>query len=79
MEKNARNYAFIDAQNLNLGIQELGWKLDYRKFRRYLREKYASERSWSMRPTNRKGAASGQNLKKRLFIVIHFIWYGFPN
>jgi len=43
MEKNARNYAFIDAQNLNLGIQELGWKLDYRKFRRYLREKYAVE------------------------------------
>src|SRR5262245_7949535 len=43
MEKPACNYAFIDAQNLNLGIQELGWKLDYRKFRRYLREKYAVE------------------------------------
>lgn len=34
------NYAFIDSQNLNLGIQSLGWKLDFRKFRRYLREKY---------------------------------------
>lgn len=34
------NYAFIDGQNLNLGIQELGWKLDYRRFRIYLKEKY---------------------------------------
>lgn len=43
MQKTARNYAFIDAQNLNLGIQSLGWKLDYKKFRRYLKEKYAVE------------------------------------
>lgn len=34
------NYAFIDGQNLNLGIQSLGWKIDYRKFRAYLMEKY---------------------------------------
>lgn len=34
------NYAFIDSQNLNLGIHKLGWKLDYFKFRVYLREKY---------------------------------------
>ncbi len=33
-------YAFIDSQNLNLGVRELGWKLDYRKFRVYLQEKY---------------------------------------
>src|SRR3989344_3286168 len=40
MKKVANNYAFIDSQNLNLGIQKLGWKLDYRKFRIYLAEKY---------------------------------------
>lgn len=34
------NYAFIDSQNLNLGIKSLGWKLDFVKYRRYLREKY---------------------------------------
>ena len=33
-------YAFIDSNNLNLGIQSLGWKLDYKRFRVYLREKY---------------------------------------
>jgi len=40
MKKPLRNYAFIDGQNLNLGIQELGWKLDFERFRIYLREKY---------------------------------------
>ena len=40
MKKPGNNYAFIDSQNLNLGIQKLGWKLDYRKFRVYLKEKY---------------------------------------
>jgi uncharacterized LabA/DUF88 family protein len=33
-------YAFIDGQNLHLGIQSLGWALDYRRFRRYLQDKY---------------------------------------
>jgi len=40
IKKLLKNYAFIDGQNLNLGIQNLGWKLDYRKFRIYLKEKY---------------------------------------
>ena len=35
-----KNYAFIDSQNLNLSIQRLGWKLDFFRFRVYLREKY---------------------------------------
>jgi len=34
------NFAFIDSNNLNLGIKELGWRLDFKKFRRYLTEKY---------------------------------------
>jgi len=33
-------YAFIDSNNLNLGIESLGWKLDWRKFKIYLKEKY---------------------------------------
>jgi len=35
-----RTYAFIDSQNLNLGIKSCGWELDFRKFRIYLSEKY---------------------------------------
>jgi len=33
-------YAFIDSQNLNLGILSQGWKLDFARFRVYLTEKY---------------------------------------
>ena len=41
MEKEKqKNYAFIDSQNLNLSIKRLGWKLDFHRFRVYLREKY---------------------------------------
>ena len=41
MEKRLiNNYAFIDSQNLNLGVRSLGWMIDYRKFRLYLKNKY---------------------------------------
>jgi len=33
-------YAFIDSNNLNLGVQSMGWKLDFKRFRVYLKEKY---------------------------------------
>jgi uncharacterized LabA/DUF88 family protein len=39
-------YAFIDSQNLNLGVRSLGWKLDWRKFRQYLRNKYNVSKSY---------------------------------
>lgn len=40
-QKPETNYAFIDAQNLYRGTTDrLGWKLDYGRFRSYLREKY---------------------------------------
>jgi len=35
-----KSYAFIDSNNLNLGIKSMGWNLDFRRFRIYLREKY---------------------------------------
>lgn len=33
-------FAFVDSQNLNLGTQRMGWKLDWRRFREYLRDNY---------------------------------------
>lgn len=42
----AVNYAFIDSQNLNLGVRSSGWKLDWRKFRQYLRNKYSVEKAY---------------------------------
>ena len=39
--KRKDNYAFIDSQNLNLAIRDQGWPLDFRKFRKYLQDKYS--------------------------------------
>lgn len=39
-------YAFIDSQNLNLGILDQGWKLDFARFRRYLKEKYKVDKAF---------------------------------
>jgi uncharacterized LabA/DUF88 family protein len=40
------NYAFIDNQNLNLGVQKLGWKMDWRKLRQLLTDKYSVEKAF---------------------------------
>ncbi len=34
------NFAFIDSQNVHLGISSLGWKLDWKRFRVHLKESY---------------------------------------
>lgn len=39
-------YAFIDSQNLNLGIRSQGWVLDFKKFRLYLKNKYHVEKAY---------------------------------
>ena len=36
----ANNYAFIDSQNINLGTRGDGWRIDWRKFRVYLKAEY---------------------------------------
>ena len=41
-----RVYAFIDAQNLNMGVRDLGWKLDWQRFRVYLSHKYRVEKAF---------------------------------
>ena len=40
------NYAFIDSQNLNLGVQKNGWKMDWRKFREWLREAHGVTKAY---------------------------------
>ena len=38
--KKSNNYAFIDNQNLNVTVQNLGWKIDWRRFRKFLYDRY---------------------------------------
>lgn len=40
------NVAFIDGANLHKGIQNLGWSLDYARFRVWLREQYGVDRAY---------------------------------
>ena len=40
------NFAYIDGANLHKGILELGWRLDYRRFRVFLRDKYAVNKAY---------------------------------
>ena len=40
MKNKENNFAFIDSQNLYRGIERLGWKLNYNRFRKYLKDKY---------------------------------------
>jgi uncharacterized LabA/DUF88 family protein len=46
MQKYKNNYAFIDSQNLNLSIQAQGWKLDFRRFRIYLKDMYGVSKAF---------------------------------
>lgn len=39
-------YAFIDSQNLNLGIRDQGWRLDFSRFRTYLKDKYRVQKAF---------------------------------
>lgn len=44
--KQPNNYAFIDSQNLNLGTQRMGWKMDWRRFRKYLHDKHGVTKAY---------------------------------
>lgn len=39
-------YAFIDSQNLNVGVQKFGWKMDWKKFRQFLTDKYGVTKAY---------------------------------
>ena len=44
--KQTSTYAFIDSQNLNLGIRSQGWVLNFAKFRIYLSDKYKVKKAF---------------------------------
>lgn len=46
MPPKEKNFAFLDSQNLNLSIRSLGWKLDFKRFRKYLADKYGVQKAY---------------------------------
>jgi uncharacterized LabA/DUF88 family protein len=64
------NFAFIDSQNLNLGVKSLGWKLDWSKFRQYLRNKYKVSEAYLFIGYKPGNEALYTNLQRMGFIII---------
>lgn len=46
MKSTRKNAAYIDGANLHNGIKSLPWNFDYKRFRVWLREKYAVEQAY---------------------------------
>ena len=44
--REANNFAYIDGANLDKAMKELGWSLDYKRFRVWLSEKYNVKRAY---------------------------------
>ncbi len=42
----SKTYAFIDSQNLNLGVRSQGWRLDFARFRIFLKDKYEVKKAF---------------------------------
>jgi uncharacterized LabA/DUF88 family protein len=41
-----RAYAFIDSQNLNIGTQKFGWKMNWARFRQFLADRFNVEKAF---------------------------------
>lgn len=44
MKEDQNNFAYIDGANLHRGTRDLGWHIDYRRFRVWLSDKYSVKR-----------------------------------
>lgn len=79
MKIKENNYAFIDSQNLNLAIREQGWKLDFKKFRKYLEEKYDITNAFIFIGYVDKNQRLYTNLQKYGYILIFKPTLTLPN
>jgi uncharacterized LabA/DUF88 family protein len=70
MEVRANNYGFIDSQNVNLAIRNLGWRLDFARFRTYLHDKYSVRQAFLFIGYVPENQALYTNLQKDGFIVV---------
>lgn len=76
------NYAFIDSQNLHMGVSTnqydkktnkliyRGWNLDYRKFRQYLKDKYSITKAFMFIGKMPGNEALYESLQSNGFILI---------
>ncbi|HZM02669.1 MAG TPA: NYN domain-containing protein [Candidatus Saccharimonadales bacterium] len=70
MEKTGGVYAYIDGANLHKGIEELGWQLDYARFRIFLRDKYHVSLAYIFLGYVPELTALYRNLQKQGYTII---------
>lgn len=63
-------YAFIDSQNLNLGVQRVGWKMDWRKFRQYLQEVHGVTKAYMFIGYMHENEAMYNQLHELGFLIV---------
>jgi len=64
------NYAFIDSQNLNLGVQKMGWKMDWHKLRLWLAEKYGVTHAYMFIGYMQENEALYEQMYEHGFLVV---------
>lgn len=69
-DKHVGNYAFIDGQNLYLGIKSLGREMDYRRFRTHLAETYGVARAFIFLGYLEKYESLYQGFRERDYEII---------
>ena len=70
MQERLKNYAYIDGANLHKGIKDLGWNLDHKRFREFLRQKYKVKEAYYFVGYLDKNAQLYKNLQKSGYIVV---------
>lgn len=69
-KENGTVYAFIDSQNINLGVSSKKWKLDWGKFRLLLRNKYGVKKAFLFIGYVESNAELYKHLQEVGFIII---------
>lgn len=69
-KSSTRNYAFIDGNNLYLGAKNQKIRLDYGKFRKYLRSKYSVEKAFLFIGYSQENTELYSELQNSGFILV---------
>lgn len=71
MQSKENNLAFLDGQNLHLGTAQNNWRIDHKKFRIYLKDKYhVGEAYYFLGYMSEEQQDLYNNLQKAGFIVL---------
>ncbi len=71
MENKKKIYAFIDSQNINMGVFAKRWNMDWGKFREYLRNTFGVEKAYLFIGYIDTNEDLYKRLEKEGFIVIY--------